>query len=100
MAQGFSCHCSSVKCLGWVQGAEKLSIEQLEGKGEDKRWISKHIRQLVADNKDHSDGETKLSANGHVNRVNGKAGEGREWKRRGVTSRTLSGEMSGDTETA
>lgn len=47
MAQPFDCHCGSENCLGKVRGASELTREELEGKGKETRWISKHVLGLI-----------------------------------------------------
>lgn len=47
MKQPFDCHCGTDKCLGRIAGAKDLTKKELEGKGEDKRWISDHILKML-----------------------------------------------------
>lgn len=44
MSQPFRCSCGADGCLGWVDGAKKLSSETLR-----KYWLSEHISSLVAE---------------------------------------------------
>ncbi|RSH81164.1 uncharacterized protein EHS24_008601 [Apiotrichum porosum] len=44
MAQGFDCNCGAKTCLGNVQGAKYLTLEQLEARG----VVNDHIRALKA----------------------------------------------------
>ncbi|WVR00284.1 hypothetical protein IAU59_007427 [Kwoniella sp. CBS 9459] len=42
MAQGFDCSCGAANCLGKIQGAKYLSVEQLEERG----YVNEHILRL------------------------------------------------------
>lgn len=45
MAQGFECGCGADKCLGRIQGAKYLTMEQLDDRGE----INAHVRAMKAE---------------------------------------------------
>ncbi|WVF73108.1 hypothetical protein IAT40_007927 [Kwoniella sp. CBS 6097] len=57
MAQGFDCSCGSANCLGKIQGAKYLSVEQLEERG----YVNEHILRL----KEGQAQEQEKGQNGH-----------------------------------
>ncbi|KAH6682751.1 hypothetical protein B0J14DRAFT_468551 [Halenospora varia] len=106
MAQGFDCFCGHKECKGKITGAKDMPAEKLEG-----HFLNAHIRNMLEERDGISEKKEEVNGqNGHgksstSNGVNGAQAvvaddseatvEGE--KRRGVTSREMSGEMGGDT---
>lgn len=124
MAQGFDCFCGAEKCRGFISGAKNMTREQLEGNflnahirsmlEERDGKVDRHVQSINGDAEPKDATEQALQAVlkqaiksvqtaqyaldvyrlVHRHEVTGGINGG---KRRGVTSRELSGEMGGDT---
>ncbi|KAI9811301.1 MAG: hypothetical protein M1832_000915 [Thelocarpon impressellum] len=69
MTQPFDCTCGAANCKGWIEGAGRMKLEDLEG-----YWLNRHIREMLAERR-ASDGRNGSGmGNGDVN-GNGKYGQ-------------------------
>ncbi|KAF4125854.1 hypothetical protein GMORB2_1100 [Geosmithia morbida] len=116
MSQPFECLCGTPSCRGTIAGAGNMKPSQLEG-----YWLSGHIRDLLEEKQKQvgngvsspndpatqalqgavSQAELALEAAQSALQVylhkGSVDGLGKNLRRRGLTSRELSGEMGGDT---
>ncbi|KAL6879525.1 hypothetical protein HDV57DRAFT_110281 [Trichoderma longibrachiatum] len=84
MAQPFDCFCGKPTCKKTITGAKDMPSHSLEG-----LWLNDHIHQLLEEQALLRDTQQQAGP------LSESAGQG--LLRRGITSRELSGEMSGDT---
>ena len=84
MAQPFNCFCGKPTCKKSITGAKDMPSHLLEG-----LWLNDHILELLEEQaslRKAGQQQGSLPDNGGLGLL-----------RRGITSRELSGEMSGDT---